>query len=259
MGKDIAGYTNLDTVVKSVNVSLKRHTMHDYRRLLQFAAEGFSSINLFVTEQVKVEYLTVKPNLTVDLPDDFIYYSKIGILINGKVYILSMNEDIALPRKTDECGLTLSSLTECSPTEESGFFPTWGYYFANHFRNGQYVGEMFGIGGGFNDAHYKIDWGRRQIVLNSLIAVDEIILEYKSSGISADGCTVIPRETLPALREYVHWKRVEYNPKVAMNDKKNREKQYYIEYEKLNFLETSFTMQEYLDHTYSETKSSPRR
>ena len=115
------------------------------------------------------------------------------------------------------------------------------------------------MGGGFNFAYYTIDHDKRQIVLTDGVPKEEIILEYKSSGIDAEGSTTIPRQAVRAIKEYVHWKRLEYDERVAMNIKMRREDQYYIQYEKLRFLESSFTLEEYLDHTYAESQSSPRR
>jgi len=257
--KETRGYVNLDYVVRSVMSDLKQYTFHNYQALLQLAAEGFTDLNLFVTNNVKVAYLPINENFTVDLPEDFIDYVKIGILLNGKVWTLGYNKDIALPRTVDRCGNTLPSIVSCSSNDDDINFPTWGFYFANHFRNGQYVGELYGLGGGFNFAYYTIDHDKRQIVLTDGVPKEEIILEYKSSGIDAEGSTTIPRQAVRAIKEYVHWKRLEYDERVAMNIKMRREDQYYIQYEKLRFLESSFTLEEYLDHTYAESQSSPRR
>lgn len=257
--RDVPGYVNLDYVVKSVCNSLKEYSTHNWKHYLQLAAEGFSEINLFAVNNVKVVYLTVNSNGTVDLPDDFVTMSKIGVLINGKVWTLTYNREIALPRRVDECGRTVAEVVNCSTAPDRDFFPTWGFYFANHFRNGQYVGEMFGLGGGFNEAYYRFDMERRQISLSSEIPQGEVILEYQSSGIRADGCTVIRREVVPALREYVLWKRIEYRDDVPMNTKMRREEQYYIQYDLVKFLSDSFTMEEYLDNCYMSYKSGPKR
>ena len=260
MSRDTRGYVNLDYVVQSVMVSLKQSSFHNYQRLLHFTAEGFTELNMFTMNNIKVAYLPVNSNLTVDLPEDFISYVKIGIEIGGRVWTLGLDSNIALPRKVDKCGNTLAQVISCSNDSDiSSVSPLGGFLFAAHYRNGNYVGELYGMGGGFNVAYYTLDMERRQIVLTSDVPQSEIILEYRSSGVMADGSSVVPRQAVKALKAYVLWQLIENDPRVPMNLKQRNEQQYYIAYDKLKFFEDHFTMEEYLDHTYSESKSSPRR
>lgn len=259
MGKDTAGFVNLDTCVRSVMSDLNDFSFHNYRPLLNLAAEGFTELNLFAVDNIKSVILPINENFTVDLPKDYIDYLKVGIFINGKVWTLGYNKDIALPRDVNECGLTIPSIINCSDNDTKINFPSWGFYFSNHFRNGQYVGELYGFGGGFNFSYYRIDREKRQIVLTDTIAKGTIILEYQSSGVSAEGATVIPKQAMRAVKEYIHWKRLEYDDKVPLSTKQRREEQYYIQFEMLRTLENMFTLEEYLDHTYQESQSTPRR
>jgi hypothetical protein len=131
-----------------------------------------------------------------------------------------------LPRKTDDCGNTLPTVTQTLEDEivgQKSLIPNYGYYFAMHFRNGQYVGEMYGLGGGFNAAYFRIDWERRQIAFDSEVPSDEIILEYKSSGIDPSGGTIVPRKTVAALIAYIHWQRIENNDKIAESKKARKQ------------------------------------
>ncbi len=257
--KETKGYVNLDYIVRSVNIDLKQNAVNEYQTLLHLAAEGFTELNMYVTANVRVEYLPIAENLTAQLPDDFIDYTKVGILINGKVWTLSHNKTLAVPRLVDICGDTLANVSQCSLNDSSFNFPNFGFYFANHFRNGQYVGEMYGLGGGFNFADFRIDYERRQIALSSQTPKTELILEYLSSGIKTDGSTVVPRSTVKTLKAYVHWMRIEYDERVAANRKARLQDLYYIAYDKLIFFENAFTLSEYLDHTYKESKSTPKR
>lgn len=259
MGKNTKGYSNLDAIVRSVMVDLKDYTFHNYRPLLHIAAQGFTELNMFVINNVKTVRLPVNENFTVDLPDDYIDYTKIGIVINGKVWTLGYNKEIAMPREVDECGETIASLINCSADSPENS-SQWGFYFSSHFRNGRYVGEIYGMGGGFNFAYYNIDPEKRQIVLTDGVPKGFIYLEYLSSGVSAEGSTTVPRQAVQAVKEYTHWKNVEYDFKnVPMNERKNREAQYYIQFEMLADFENTFTLEEYLDHTYQESKSGPHR
>lgn len=261
-GKNTSGFVNLDYVVRNALIDMNDFSMENYKRFLQWAVRGFTDLNLFVVENIRVEYLKLSSAKTATLPSDFIDYTKIGMEINGQIWTFTLNDKMVLPRKTDDCGETLPTNTQTlddKVTGQASLVPNFGYYFAMHFRNGQYVGEMYGLGGGFNNAYFRIDHERNQIAFDSEIPTDEIILEYKSSGISASGETLIPRKAVPALIAYVHWQRIENNDKVAESKKERKRQLYITEYERLQHLENLFTIDEYLDATYSVVTSSMRR
>jgi len=234
--------------------------MHLYEKFIRLAAAGFTDLNLFTLNSIKVAYLPIDPtNFTVNMPDDLVMYTKIGIDIGGRMWTLTYNQDIINPRKVNDCGKTLSEIQGCTDSDEV-IFGFGGFYFAEHFRNGQYVGELYGTGGGFNIGYYNIDWERRLITLNNEVSGhEELVVEYKSNGIQADGSTVIPRQAVAALVEYIHWKRIEYDGRIPVSQKQLRQIAYEREYEKLKFYEDAFTVDEYLDHTYSHYQSTPRR
>jgi hypothetical protein len=260
--RDTSGFVNLDYVVKNALMDMNDFSMENYKRFLQWAVRGFTDLNLYILENIKVEYLPLSSAKTAPLPSDFIDYTKIGMEINGEVWTFTMNPDMNLPRKVDECGETLPTNTQTLDDKVVGqrsLVPNFGYYFAMHFRNGQYVGEMYGLGGGFNNAYFRIDHQRNQIVFDSEVPVNEIILEYKSTGISANGSTIIPRKVVPALIAYIHWQRIENNDKFAESKKERKRQQYIDEYEKLHHFENMFTMDEYLDATYKVVNASIRR
>lgn len=259
MTQDTNGIVNLDYIVNHVQMDLDDYSMTKYKKYLQYAIDGFMDLNLFTMQNIKVAYLPVRDNKTVALPSDFIDYTKIGYNSGGHINILAKNDQLMLPRLTDDCGNIENDNTgECEIDDI--VFPNYGYYFAPHYRNGQFVGELYsGTGDGKNDGHYRIDRDMHQIAFGSDLAAETIILEYKSSGIAGDGSTNIPKQCVPALVAYVHWKRKNYNDKVSAGEKERLKQEYYIEYEKLRDLEFSFTISEYFDSRRRGYSSIPKR
>lgn len=265
---DTRGIVNLEYVVHSVLMDIDDYSLIMYKKFLQYAVDGILDLNLFVGDQVKVAYLPVNKNTkTVNLPLDYIKYTKIGYNDGGSISIFGLNKDLMLARDKDDCGNQVNDNSDncgCKGSSETSLpaiiYPTSGYYYAPHFRNGQFVGELFGGAGGRNNhGEFRIDHQNRQIVFNSEISVDEIILEYKSSGVSDDGSTCIPREYVPALKAYIHWQRKRYKDKESMGEKERLKKEYYDAFEQLKNLELSFTLREYLDSTRSTYKQTPKR
>jgi hypothetical protein len=240
-------------------MDLDDYSMTKYEKFLQYCIDGYMDLNLFTMQSVKVAYLTVKDNKTADLPSDYIKYTKIGFNNRGSFEVLGLNDDLMLTRSKDDCGNPVNdNVNGCE--NDTLLFPSYGYYFAPHYRNGQFVGELYaGAGSYTGNGMYRIDHNMRQIAFSSDLAADTIILEYKSSGVSGDGSTFIPRQCAPALIAFIHWKRREYNDKVAQSEKERLKNNYYIEFEKLRDLEFSFTIEEYLDARRSTYAMIPKR
>lgn len=255
MSQDIKGIVNLDYIVNLVLMDLDDYSMVKYKKFLQYAVLGYQDLNLYTMQNIKVAYLTVKDNKTADLPNDYIEYTKIGFNSGGSFSVLGSNDDLILPRLNDDCG---DEINENSGECDSG--GVIGYYFSPHYRNGQYVGEMYGgAGDGNTNGDYRIDRDRWQIAFGSEMSAKTIILEYKSSGVNGNGSTNIPRQCVEALRSYVHWQRKRHNDKVPRNEKIALQQEYYIEFEKLRDLEFSFTYSEYFDSRRSTYSSIPKR
>ena len=204
--RDTSGFVNLDYVVNNALMDMNDFSMENYKRFIQWAVRGFTDLNLHILDSVKVAYLPLSSAKTAALPSDFIDYMKIGMEINGEVWTFTLNPNMNFPRKVDECGEVQPTNTQNIDDKVVGtrsIIPNFGYYFAMHFRNGQYVGEMYGLGGGYNNAYFRIDEQRNQIVFDSEIPADEIILEYKSTGISQNGGSIIPRKVSQSRSQVV--------------------------------------------------------
>jgi hypothetical protein len=165
-------------------------------------------------------------------------------------------------RKTDDCGNPINdNLDTCESNETTlTSIPYSGYYYIPHYRNGQFVAELYGGRGNQNEAgYYRIDLARRKIVFNSEISLTEVILEYKSSGVSGDGQTVVPREYIQTLVTYIHWQLKEYKDKVAQSEKARLRQRYIDEFDMVRRLTLGFTVEEYLDFTRSSYRQTPKR
>lgn len=267
---DSPGIVNLDYVTKRVMLDLDYTDAHKYQKILQIAIDGLGELSKFVSQKVKVKYLTIDTNnLTVDLPSDFMKISKIGFERNGRINPINLNNNLILARDMDKCG-TPQNVNEATCSADNVLlYPTYGYYFAPHFRNGRYVGELYGIGGGQSEIEYRLDEERRQLTLSNQfftegdnqnqIQVTEIILEYVSTGVEPGGSTVISRQAVRPLVKFIHWEITEYNKKASQAEKDRKMKQYMLAFEQYKEFEVGFTIDEYYDMVYSTYKQTPKR
>lgn len=266
MSKDTPGIVSLEYIVHRVLMDLDDNSMRYYKKFLQYAIDGYTELNLYSVQTIRVAYLDVNQNTKqADLPADYLFYTKIGYNKGGVAYTLSLNEDLMMVRNTDDCGNGVNDNTLCGDSESGSALslsslPYSGYYYTPHYRNGQFVGELYGGRGNQNSAgFYRIDKERRKIVFNSEISLDEVILEYKSSGVSADGSTVISREYVPTLLAFVHWQRKEHKDKVPQSEKIRLMNRYISEEKKVRRLELGFTIEEYLDTSRNSYRQTPKR
>lgn len=230
--------TNINSVVASVQVEL--NNFDERNRLSQLAIEGAQDAQIYLADSVKIAYKKMNDVNQISLPSDFVDYTKIGIKVNGVLWTFTRNENLAISPTDSElvmCDYEEANNTTVAPSDKGscGFAP--------HYRNGEYC-QLYGVGGGFNSVYFRIDMQRRVIFFSNNYPGD-IIIEYTSSGISPS--TVIPIQLVPVIKAYVHWKYVEYDRNVSLSEKYRKEELYDKEIAKFQFLNLSFTGDEFLD------------
>jgi hypothetical protein len=252
MAERVTSFISIIDITKQFMNQRKEKSLANFEGYVQSAIEIYSDINIFDNNNIQVAYISVNPDTnTAILPVDFISYTKIGFRKNGRLYTLTMNNDIALPPESSICSVDIDDITET--TETNG-----GYYFAPHYRYGAYIDTLYGMGGGFNIAYYRIDMTNRTIVFKGRVPENEIVLEYISSGVTS-GTILVPRQAVPSVIAGLHWKTIEYDSRFGVGDKQRKEQLYYAERRKLVSLNCSFTMSELMDALYEGYAQSPKR
>jgi len=244
------GTVNLRYVVMSILNRMKDYSMRNYKYIAQIVIEGFTDLNLFHTTNIEVVYLYMDEAKTVNVPADFIDYIKVGVPYNGKLVVLTKDPNILLPREFQD-GKDVGNIDATSVNSLS--------YFVSHFKDGKFIGGLYGLRGGINQAYYRFDKERRMFVFTGDIPNSEIVLEYISSGVSLSSATVIPRQAVKPLMSWTFWQMVEFDRKTPGNEKERRKRLYYEDVEELRSFEFTFTIDEYKDAMYKTFKQSPKR
>lgn len=242
---------NLIYVVELVRMDLNRYDTFLYQKILQYAILGYRELQLGVNRNVNVMYATPNDAYIIPLPDDFEWYTKIGINLGGKVYTLSLNPNMPLNRKLDDCGQEVSqtiSACGCGDTNGMSVFD-WGFAFVPHFRSGQYVGEFYGQGGGVNPlGYFRIDETYRQIQFQN-VPKTEMYIEYVSTG-ATNGNTLIPSMAVQVIRAYIHWQLLEHKSRTTAVDKQRKQDEYKTQMQEYRIKNLTLTIDDFLDATY---------
>ena len=250
----------LDYIVKTVMADLGESSLSNYQTYLQFAIRGFRELSLHNGNTNKIAYLPIKSNKAVDLPTDYIKYTKIGVCINGRIVTLGLDDSLCINHNFDDCGDPIAIAMDSNSSPELISNLNYGYYFLDHFHNGQYVAGEYGLGGGYNGlGYYRIDKEQNQIQLTSQIPSTEIVLEYIADGLSPDGTAAVPVEAVECLIAWVHWKRQQRKSKVPQGEKEAARRDYIVEFNKLRHFKLMFTEQELLDAWRKNIHSAVKR
>jgi hypothetical protein len=245
--KNVNAWVPISYCVNMVQLDLDDYTTNQYEKLLQYAIRGYEKLHFTTMNSVKVAYLEMTDINSVPLPSDYVMYYKIGMVVGGKVWNLGLNNNIALPRE-QACGDDIREAV-------TGGNPGGGYYYTGHMNDGGYVGGLFGYGGGFRESYYRIDEERGQILFSSGVPNGEIVLEYKSSGISAQ--TMVPRPAIDVLVAYIHWRRLKSRNRES--ERREAEREWKEELREFRAFTFRFVPSEYLDMLHEEQLQTPKR
>lgn len=249
----------LDSIVRNVIVSLEESSLRRYQTYLQFAIRGFRELNINGSSSPKIKHLQMLPNKAVNLPTDYVKYTKIGICVNGRVVTLGLDDTLCLNEGYSECGDPIEiAMTNVDNPNYSYF--SYGYPFLSHYHNNQFVDGYFGMGGGFNSrGYYRINTEKNQIQFASIIPDSEIVLEYISDGINPDGTASVPVEATEYLINFVHWKRVEAKRDSTEAEINRWREMTAIAWKNYKHLTLMFSVEEYISMSRENTHQLPKR
>lgn len=186
----------------------------EFLRLWNLAVFGLKiEFNLDVTGEMKTVVLNVNANKTVDLPCDYISYSKIGVINgNGEVQTFKRNDSL-----TTYNGLNPSNRVAGTPQGSPNFYSYNQLYpnlYGNYYFNGDYYNLFGADSGGTTLGEYKVDESKKLIYLNLYNTYSQIVLEYLSDGYSEDGCDhSVDVRAVQAVVAYIRWQNAIDQPK----------------------------------------------
>lgn len=246
-------YTLRYAVMDAVNEIGDETLLGKYERFFQLGVTALKDINTFHASTIKTVYLDVNDAHQVVLPDDYVDYVSIGVPMFGTIYPLSLNPNLQLSRSF-ECGSMDNNIDYQMQVNTYPFT-----YYGEFYKSGVYVGGVYGAGGGTTNVQFKIDQEYGLIQLTGSVPDNQIVLQYKSNGISADGMTIITSEQAQVIKRYIVWMYYLHDKKANAYDKETLERLYHNEVKKLRFLKDHIRYDELLDLFYQSWKQSPKR
>jgi hypothetical protein len=250
------------------DTQIRTHALRGIREM------GFDMSN--VVKSLKVDVDT--SNNTIELPDDFVGLSKIGVVgSDGIVYVLGENRNINQSRAyANASGEKVGSSSSAADSDGDGVADridsksatgsavsstddiTQGFD-SYLFRNYVYGASngLYGIGGGHLHGSFRLNLDQNRIELESNDNISEVVIEYVADEARSKNPSVhVYAEE--ALMAYVYYKIIERKSSVPANEKARARTEYYNERRKANARIKSFSKEEALKTIRKNFKQSPK-
>ena len=219
-------YTSLDTVI-NMYLDRSEQSIHKYYKCWQIAFSGMEELGLDFFYQIKSVKLPVNSNLTVSLPDDYLNYSKVGVL-NSQGEIIPMGYNSNLTTFADLLPSRLEKTQDNTIIDLIQFnTPIW----YNYWNNGAFS-TLYGLPSGSPFVGtFKIDNHNGVILLSENFGYEYVMLEYVASPKQGEEY-YIPTQFKTALMWYIAFNDIAFLPnsrKGSLGDKEQRKRAYHNE------------------------------
>lgn len=241
MAKDTAKWVGLAEVIYQY-LDQSKQTNAEFRRLWTAGVRGVEELGMDVYSTPKTVKLVVNPNKTVNLPSDYVGFSKVGVFnAQGEVSTLTRNRNLTSYK------INLSDRTTSNTDNTTGdTYRLQDLAYVNYFDGARYV-NIFGAGAVLNSAgSFDIDEEQGLIYLDNDYGHEYVVLEYLSSP-ADDVDYKIPVQIREAVLSFIAWKDIEHMPlgrRASLGDKQLRRKEYYNQKRLANLRENIISLSE---------------
>lgn len=244
------GYFLID-IVREFNIARGVDADDRFKQLYFIGTDGMRELHMDINGLVKIAELTVNDTDTVDLPSDYMQYSKVGLCgSDGRIHSLGLDNDLCLNKVYNDCGVRQPH--QQFPTSDGISFAEgsvsnpWGAY---PWILGE-QGGLYGLGGGNNvNGYFRYDRAANQLLLANLsIPTESIILEYISDlSATAEGDFIVHPFEIEAIKRWISWRMILDDRNYSAGEKNNRERLFYNARRKMNLRYNATTTQEWAE------------
>tara|TARA_R100000353_G_scaffold41225_1_gene32609 strand:- start:2581 stop:3423 length:843 start_codon:yes stop_codon:yes gene_type:complete len=243
------------------------------------ALRGIRELGFDVSKKIKSLKLKVdSTNNTVELPDDYVDWSKIGSVgTDGIIYVLGENKNINYSQSyADATGTAVDNAASAADSDGDGVNDRIDSKSATSgsssnsdslsqgfnsfiFRNYVYgaANALYGIGGGHRNGQFRVNLDQNRIEIDTASNVSEVVIEYVADEARSKNPSVnVYAEE--ALMAYMYYKIIERKASVPMGEKQRARQEYYNERRKANSRIKSFTKEDALRTIRKNYKQAPK-
>ena len=235
-------YVELEEIINDLLVEEGKTSENDFLRYFKLGMNGMKELNFDVAGGIRTVELLVDSNaLTVDLPSDYVKYTKIGVYgKDGDVHPLGLRTDKSL----------ISTVVNDIATNDDELNPTYFEY-----------SQEYGIGGGNNaNGYYRVDTEGSTIQFTSALSSKKVIIEYISNSLihPTEGKVVVHEFLVDAVKSYIYWKSIQRRRGIDIGEKDSAKVDWYNQKRVARARMLSFNKQEALQTIRKSFKQAPK-
>lgn len=199
-------------------------TLHYYVQFLHYALTCLKELDYDTLKNIKTVRLTVDENNEVDMPSDYVDWTKVGIQRGHLVQAMGVNSK--LNKLQPESG----TYTDIYDTQ--GYLPVSldGLWFSNFLTDkGEHTGNLYGHGNGASRLSFTVVPEREVIRFDIEFEVGtKILLEYIYFT-SATVTSLINPYAENTIRAYINWRYKDWSKRHTRFDVAHAKDEYYNE------------------------------
>jgi len=193
----------LRAIVEQCMIDLGENTSLSRKiQFMSWAIIAYRQLQLKAFKQLKAENLPVSDINTVDLPSDYVQYTKVGVQVGDKIVQFSSNNNIATIFELDDNGNEMANRF----VAES--------FLLNGTNTNNYLADRFWISN-FGSLpvrdFFRIDLASNRIILSAPIPSKTIYLEYITDGLECVEETIVHPMAYEVIRCYIHLQRANFS------------------------------------------------
>lgn len=200
MAQQAQSYITLDSIITDY-MNEAELSISKYAKIYHLAYRGMENLGLDFFYRIQTVKLPVNANMTVNLPPDYLQWTKVGILnATGGIIPLYYN-----PNLTTFADLWSNRLENINDTQSLALEWNNGTTWCNWWNGSGYT-NIYGVPSGEPFVgSFKIDTENNVLILNETFTRDYIMIEYVSSP-NPDKDYYVPIQFRDAMIAWLWWK-----------------------------------------------------
>lgn len=237
------GYITLDEIVNNVIIDeYGTENASQYQRYLNWAVRGAKKLTHSVGKTTKEAVLTLNNLRQAPLPEDYVDYVSVWKKVGPGRVPLIFSPKLTSQFSLDACGNPIPD-PECESNGPVG-------YDTAHYRNGEFVGRFFGVGGGNGERVFTIDHENGVIKFSApgpAESGDTLYMTYKHDGINYSGSTTVHVYFEETMVDWIHYMRLRHKPGASQGDKMIAKSTWEGSLTEAREMINGFTLDEFID------------
>lgn len=256
-------YVELIEIVRRVQKDLEEGTERT-DTYLHWALEAHKDWHLHLGKEVKTVILPVTDWKAIELPNDYIDWTKVGIQNGDQIQTFVNDPNMALnfdkeERTGDRLPNKNQQITDISYAED-GIVTPYGWYFYNLVDEKGADGQrVFGLAHKDNYlGYFRVNTERGEIQFRTQVSgLKNVYLEYIADGYNPCKNTLVHPEAVSLYKLYIHWMREKYKPNPTKWVVDNAKQDYWEEFDRVQFLMWDLTVEDILDVSWNAYSQVP--